>query len=293
MNIDVSEVKSFHECRRKWKLSSRNGMHLRPFVTPPAYATGTIFHNALHSLYTEVPLDKVMTYIKAQDAGDATRCLYAMVPGYANNVLVQDLEQYEVLEIEHRFSFLPRDLDGEDIDVGVNIVGSIDMIVRDRFSNLVYGFEHKTTKNFRDDTYMWMDEQPRVYSEALIRYLENAKDLDVSQFGGIYINEVKKLLRNFQYKRTLCRYPKDDLPNFMAKFYMDALDIKESVVTKDPALPCPGFMQCKMCSYNTICETYMYSTLDEAELLEEFQQEFQQRLNDHLEDKGDGIDGDE
>lgn len=290
MSVDVSEIKAFHECKRMWKLSSRNGMHLRPFVTPPAYAVGTLFHNALHSLYTEVPLEKVMDYVKAQAVGDEFRCLFAMVPGYADTVLVEDLERYEVLEIEHRFSFLPRTPAGEDIDVGVNIVGSIDMIVLDRTNDKVYGFEHKTAKNFRQDIYMWMDEQPRVYSEALIRYLEDTDGLDPSQFGGIYINEVKKLLRQFQYKRTLCEYPGDDLQNFMTHFYMTALDVKEYVSSNDPALPCPGYMKCQMCTYATICETYMYSTLDEKELLAEFQEEFQQRLNDHLDDKGDGID---
>lgn len=285
MKIDVSEVKSYRECQRQWKLSSRNGMHLRPFITPPAYAVGTLFHNALHALYTGVPLEKVMTYVRTQGNYDEARCLLAMVPGYADNVLHRDLEQYDILEIEYRFSFPPRDADGEDLDIGIDIVGSIDMIIQDKETGLVYGVEHKTAKTFRADTYLWMDEQPRVYSEALLRFLEESDDLDISQFGGIYINEVQKLLRKFRYKRTLCTYPGDDLSNFMMKFYMSAIDIKEATMHEDAAIPCPGYMKCGMCTYQTICQKYMYSTLDEEEVLDEFQEEFKKRVEDHLNDK--------
>ena len=42
---------------------------------------------------------------------------------------------------------------------------------------------------------------------------------------------------------------------------------------------------CGMCSFKTICSTYMYAPLDESEVLEEFKEEFVKRDEDHLEEK--------
>ena len=51
MITDVSEIKEFRHCKRKWQLSSRNSFHLTPCVTPPAFKMGTVFHECLHKLY--------------------------------------------------------------------------------------------------------------------------------------------------------------------------------------------------------------------------------------------------
>ena len=56
MKVDVSEIKTFKACKRQWQLTSRNKFHLRPMITPPAFAFGTIFHEALAQLYLDVPL---------------------------------------------------------------------------------------------------------------------------------------------------------------------------------------------------------------------------------------------
>lgn len=57
------------------------------------------------------------------------------------------------------------------------------------------------------------------------------------------------------------------------------------VVSGAPAYPAPSYMGCSMCNYKTICETYMYSTLDKTTILEEFKEEFKERETDHLEEK--------
>ena len=51
MIVDVSEIKEFRHCKRKWQLSSRNSFHLTPCVTPPAFKMGTVFHECWHKLY--------------------------------------------------------------------------------------------------------------------------------------------------------------------------------------------------------------------------------------------------
>ena len=290
MKVDVSEIKTYKSCRRQWLISSRNGFHLRPLVTPSHFALGTIFHESLHQMYMGVPPEKVMTFVRKEMSNDSEVALLAMVPGYYREVLPHDLDRFKVLDIEHHFSFVPADPEtGEVLDAEVEVCGSIDMIVLDVEENAIYGFEHKTCKNFRDSSFMWMDEQPRVYTYALMLYVQeyNAKhpDQEPATLGGIYINEVKKLLRDFKYQRTLCKYPADDLTNFMRAFFGTCCACHKSVVENDPAYPSPSYFGCSMCDYKTICETYMYSTLDKDTVIDEFKEEFKVRESDHLEEK--------
>lgn len=292
MKVDVSEIKTYKSCRRQWLLSSRNRFHLRPMVTPAHFELGTIFHEALAQLYLGVPVERVMEDVKKNMKDDSEAALLAMIPGYAREVLPGDLDRFKVLDIEHHFGFVPADPEtGEVIDADIEVCGSIDMIVLDPEENTIYGFEHKTCKNFRDASYIWMDEQPRVYTYALMQYVDkyNASHPGATpaKLGGIYLNEVKKLLRQFQYNRTLCKYPEDDLKNFMYAFFGTCCACHQSVATNDPAYPSPSYMGCSMCDYKTICETYMYGTLDRDTVLEEFKEEFKVREVDHLEEKED------
>lgn len=290
MKVDVSEIKTYKSCRRQWKLSSRNGFHLRPLITPSHFALGTIFHESLHQMYMGVSLEKIMQMVRKEISKDSEAALLAMVPGYYKNVLPGDLDRFQILDIEHHFNFVPCDPEtGEVIDSDIEVCGSIDMIVLDPGENAIYGFEHKTCKNFRDSSFMWMDEQPRVYTYALQLYINeyNKKnpDKEPATLGGIYINEVKKLLRDFKYQRTLCKYPGDDLKNFMYAFFGTCCACHNSVTSNDPAYPSPSYFGCSMCDYKTICETYMYATLDKDTVIKEFQEEFKVSEVDHLEEK--------
>ena len=51
------------------------------------------------------------------------------------------------------------------------------------------------------------------------------------------------------------------------------------------AAPKPSYMGCSMCSFKTICSTYMYENLDREKILHEFSEEFVARTEDHLEEK--------
>lgn len=335
MRVDVSEIKTFKACRRQWQLSSRNRFHMRPIVTPPQFALGTIFHESLAQLYLGVSLDKVMAMVRREMQTDNDAALLAMIPGYYNKVLPGDLDRFTVLDIEHHFDIAPVTCDGEYLfpiehatdpktgelmydDNGdpvmqpsLTICGSIDMIVLDKDTNKIYGFEHKTCKNFRDESYLWMDEQPRVYTWALKEYIRIYNEKQYQRYqtamrewfeagevpelepalpepatlGGVYLNEVKKLLRQFQYQRTLCTYTDEDLDHFMQAFFTDCTACKHAVDNNSYAAPKPSYFSCGMCSYKTICSTYMYAPLNEAEVLEEFKEEFVKREEDHLNEK--------
>lgn len=307
----MSEIKTFKACRRQWQLSSRNRFHMRPIVTPPQFALGTIFHESLAQLYLGVSLDKVMAMVRREMKTDNDAALLAMIPGYYNKVLPGDLDRFTVLDIEWHFEVPPTTSDGEylfpvehQIDAKTGelcyddngdpimvpslvICGSIDMIVVDKAEGKIYGFEHKTCKNFRDESYLWMDEQPRVYTWALQHYIRNYNEKHGTDYtlGGVYLNEVKKLLRQFQYQRTLCTYTDEDLDHFMQAFFTDCTACKNAVDNNSYAAPKPSYFSCGMCSFKTICSTYMYAPLNESEVLEEFKEEFVKREEDHLEEK--------
>ena len=290
MRVDCSEIKTYRGCKRQWVLSSRNRFHLRPVATPPQLIAGTLFHEALHSLYLGTPVAEVMKTVEREVGKDPNLAsLLAMVPGYAKNVLPGDLDGFEVLDIEHKFDFIPTNTAGEVIDPDLHICGSIDMICRDLLTGAIYGFEHKTAKKFRDSSYLWMDEQPRLYYYALGLYVEefNQKHPDETPatLGGVYLNEVKKLVRGFDYNRTLCTYPADDMKNFMWAFVQSCRQCKHDVECDDPGIPNPSYFACQMCSYRAICETYMYSTLDKSLVLAEFEDEYAEREEDHLDEK--------
>lgn len=332
MKVDVSEIKTFKACRRQWQLSSRNRFHMRPIVTPPQFALGTIFHESLAQLYLGVSLEKVMAMVRREMQTDNDAALLAMVPGYYNKVLPGDLDRFRVLDIEWHFEVPPTTSDGEYLfplepkvdkatgelcyddngdpimEPSLVVCGSIDMIVLDEAQNKIYGFEHKTCKSFRDESYLWMDEQPRVYTWALKQYVDRYNEKKMEEYhkafmaaegpeayelkrpepatlGGVYLNEVKKLLRQFQYQRTLCTYSDEDLDNFMQAFFEDCTSCKHAVDNNSYAAPKPSYFTCNMCSFKTICTTYMYANLSETDVLEEFKEEFVKRTEDHLEEK--------
>lgn len=311
MKVDVSEIKTFKACARQWQLSSRNRFHLRPVVTPPQFAFGTLFHESLAQLYLGVSLDKVMTMVRREMQTGTDAALLAMVPGYYKNVLPGDLDRFTVLDIEHHFNIAPTTSQGEYVfpivpatdaktdepvydasgnrvmEPSLTICGSIDMIVLDKEQGKIYGFEHKTCKSFREESYLWMDEQPRVYTWALKQYIQQYNQQHGTEYtlGGVYLNEVKKLLRQFQYQRTLCTYSDEDLDNFMMAFFNDCKNCKHAVDTDSYAAPKPSYWSCTMCSFKSICSTYMYENLDKKKILDEFSEEFVVRTEDHLEEK--------
>ncbi len=296
--IDVSEVKSFRTCKRQWQLSSRNRYHLTPHYTAPALHLGTIFHEALAQLYLGADFDKVMRLVKADMGSDALPLL-SMIPKYYENVLLPDLDNdhWRVLEVEHKFEF-PSPIEG------VTCTGAIDLIVYEPETNLILGIEHKTCRDFRNRDLIYMDEQPRLYYEALERYIEeHNKEIDKENRdwsfkpggmelrdhaanGGIIVSETKKLLRDFQYRRTVCKYSDEDREGFWGKWTNDLLEAYTRIRENKPEPPEPSYWACQMCDYRSVCANIGYQALPPSStLVAEFSHEFKVREKDHLEEK--------
>lgn len=292
MRIDVSEVKTFRNCHRQWAFSSRNKWNLKSKIPAPALSFGTLFHECLAQLYVGTPLEKILDMVNKQLADPAElRTMTAMVAGYAENVLQDDLKEFIVKDIEHHFELSIPPFDAK----GITLCGSIDMIcLKDCGQNeegkpiyAVWGFEHKSCGRFRDPLYTSMDEQPRLYTIALTEYIKDlqAKTPDVEfVLGGIFLNEVRKIQRNFDHKRTVCVYTPEDIMRFASGFYMSCMQIQEYTQEELP-LPDPGMMKCTMCNFKNLCEEYAYTTPGLSDVLTEFEEEFEERKIDHLDEK--------
>lgn len=287
--VDVSEVKAFKECRRKWSLNSRNKWHIIPRVQKNVFNFGTQMHEMLHALYLggdmQRALDVALSHLYEEPE---QKVMTAIALGYSSGPLLEDLDRFEVKDIEYRFHIKMPGLDG------VELTGSIDMIVVEKDTNVVYGFEHKSCKAFRPESYSLIDEQPRLYYYALQslvkemnKRLPDGEGKQLYTLGGIYLNEIKKVQRKFEYKRTLCKYTDKDLAAFMASFVgcCRKIHLDSSIPSNLPA-PEPSMMKCQMCEFSSVCDHYGYSSPDSLEdFLGEFGEEFQIREFDHLEEK--------
>lgn len=320
MRYDVSELKTLKECPRKWQLSSRNALHLRPKVPASNLAFGSLFHECLHAMYVglskpEGPnMDKILEQATRECAGDAVaqKVIRTMLTGYYDQVLFQDHAKYRVLEIEYAIDIplwrlgqeTHPDVDATGActgtfttDARVHVCGSIDMIVVDRVTHQIWGMEHKTCKTFRTPVYTMMDEQPRVYELALHDYVMNLNDARTSDVdgpvytvGGIYLNEVRKLSTKFDYARHACVYSEKSrarLLHTLEEKGMQLLALKEAQEREEEFYvdPAPGFMKCSMCDYASICELVGTEPVDLERVLDEFGEEFEIRSVDHLDEK--------
>ncbi len=304
MFIDVSEIKSFRTCRRKHRLSSRNGYHLQTLAPKSALAMGSLFHEALAQLYLGANFEAVMKLVKADMAADDVALLNMIQ--YYDQVLLVDLASssgkssstitgrgWQVLEVEYKFSF-PGPVEG------VDCVGAIDLIVYEPSTNGIIGVEHKTCSKFRDKHTILMDEQPRVYYEALERYIgdrnlaltrEWLESDEVANFpkeatatnGGIIISETQKLLRKFANRRTVCKYTEEDRQGFWNKWTKDLLECRD---LNEDDQPDPSYWGCQMCDFKSICADTGYASLPSQEYIaQQYGTEFQIRKQDHLEEK--------
>lgn len=296
MRIDVSEVKTLRECPRKWGYSSRNYHHLRSRVAAPNLKFGVIFHESLHSLYMEGPsaLNKIVANAVSELAGDKTQqiVITSMLQGYTENVLIPDLDRYAILDIEHSFNFqIFPGLEAGDLWKEIEICGSIDMIAADHAEKKIYGFEHKSCAAFRPEYYNRMDEQPRLYYIALDKYVADYNKKHGVEYtnGGIYLNQVRKLQRKFDWHRgEPLTYSVKDCRRFMDSFMNScALVHKLSKDAKEEGLPLPtpGYMKCQMCDFREICSMVGYEEPTLEFILDEFGEEVEVRDVDHLEEK--------
>lgn len=272
MQVSVSEINNKKACNRKWLLASRNGYYLKNRVAPVYFQTGHVFHESLHSLYMGVNIEKIFDYIN-REGGEDIIPLTTMLKGYNNEIIERDLERYEVLDIEYAFTLTPHYSDGSPVD-DIEIIGFIDMVCVDKDENEIVGFEHKSCKSFKSEFTLKMDAQPRLYHIALDDFVAKYNVEHGTNYtnGGVIMNQVKKLLRDFKMQRDQCRYDDDDLAQFMDAFIAECTSCKSAI--NSPCHPQPSDMGCAMCSYKSVCAKYGYAQIQKEKVAMELSDEF-------------------
>lgn len=267
MLVDVSELKSYRDCHRKWALSSRNRMHLTAKKPATALVFGTAFHACLAQMYEQVPveLQKYAEVLVQEDFDTLTN----IVSRYALEVIPTDLDRFEVLAIEHKFR-IP-------LSENITATGSIDAVLREKATGKIYGFEHKTCKNWRPEFYDLVDEQPQMYFAAIIK--------DFGRCDGIVINQVKKLKTKLENKRTYCSYSDEEISEFLKWVLVDAKEIQDKKTSNEYRCS-PSFMKCQMCDFQPLC-LEMRTNSDISVVTQDLMDiyDFKIRERDHLEEK--------
>jgi hypothetical protein len=139
-----------------------------------------------------------------------------------------------------------------------------------------------------------MDDQPKMYNLALAAYVDELNqrgDGSVNhKLGGIIVNEVRKLVTEFQYKRFTCRYTPEASQRFYNRLLVNGARLLEDTNKMETVdgyemEPQPSQLKCQMCDFKTICETFGDQSVDLEKVLVEFQEEYQVRETDHLDEK--------
>jgi CRISPR/Cas system-associated exonuclease Cas4 (RecB family) len=295
MRVDVSEIKSMRACKRQHHITSRNAWKVAPKVKDENLIFGVIFHESMHALYAggSAIVDQTIEAAVREFAlpGDK-KMIENMIRGYAEKVLPADLDDYWIIDIEHYFQL-------DNLLRGIEFAGSIDMLAIRKSDYALFGFEHKSAKNFKEEFLLKFDEQPRMYTLALKNIIEHIDDLKLPEaliphkkeihLGGILFNETRKLQTKFEHKRTLCTYTDADLEKFIHGISRTCAAIVVASTNEELPDADPGMVKCSMCSCKNICEFYGYASPNKEEVLEEFKEEFMENETDHLDEKSERL----
>lgn len=296
--LSANEIRQFSECARKRYYSSRDCLAIRSNRPANALVLGSAFHEALQYYYTELNKlvtetlaydDTILQYDKVEGLLDSiepfaiykdvtnedgvvtnepivrpedVKTLECMLTNYRPQI-IDDLIEYEVIGCESVFNMENWPIND------VQYHGLIDMIVKERKSQKIFFFEHKTCTNFRPEIYSRFDIQLHIYAE----YGQKTYGDD---YGGMILNQVKKAKteKGYDQSRNVYVYDRNELDQFM--IWLTA-KTKQLVSPENNHAPCNNYMSCKMCEFVDVCMKYGYNypkTHEEVTNNEEFNDEY-------------------
>jgi hypothetical protein len=180
-----------------------------------------------------------------------------MLPGYYKEVYQGWLSRFTILAVEPRFLHPFAASRGITSSSGLWITGVLDLIVRDDATNLVYAVEFKTCSAYRNNVKFQTDLQFNTYNWAMFGgAFQEVAPFGGDSYDGIYVVEVKKLLREFRF--MVSHIPPMDVHALLGFQDVVATTYKQmcthlQVRTPSPP-PCPGYGSCAMCQFAPVCE---------------------------------------
>lgn len=285
--ISNSEIQTFKDCRRKWWLAYYRGLQARePKLTGPL-PLGSRVHNALEDYYRNgtdlleaykrlLAVDRLLfeqTFEAQDDAkvkkfNDEAELGRVMLEGYLEWLAETNADsKLDVVGVEQKVSWFPEEFGGR-----VELIGKLDLVVRNRATGFISAFDHKTAASF--DTYYkyaLTNEQLRLYT--LIMQESGDEVID----GGMY-SLLKKSKRTARatgpfYERLHIRYNQADIAAFKQRtlgVVRDMIDLRQKLdngedhhlvayptPSNDCSWKCPFFHGCSMFDDGSAVEEWL------------------------------------
>ena len=264
--FSANEIRQYSECARKRYYSSRDHLAIRSTKPSGALILGKRVHEMLEHYYMngQTRLNELMNEGKPLTRELAEDALGDIEPfqlteeqkaelGYDISTfncihencrvrIVDDLVKYEIIACEWEFRLTNWPVDD------VMYHGQIDMIVRERATNKIWFFEHKTSKDFRPEIYNRFDIQLHIYT----KYGKIFANMHDCLWGGMILNEFKKAKtsRGYAEHRMYYTYSDEEMEEFTAWLYKKTA---AAISAQNRHEPCNTYMTCKTCEYAPIC----------------------------------------
>lgn len=202
VEIHISDVRSFRQCRRKWDWSSRLGRNLEPAIPYAPFFTGKAIHAALEFFYegSTRPEDTIDEYLANEEEylerldslwpmerkklDDEIHKVRSLIDHYflwqENDELAYSDKNLEFIEMERKWE-VPIDIPVAGKTVPAILAGRFDGYCRHKPTNRYYVFETKTARSV--DSFMHTlatDQQCTLYQWAANR------EYDVPIAGTIF-----------------------------------------------------------------------------------------------------------
>lgn len=199
VKISASQIDTFLSCRKKYLFSRI--MNIQPVERPEALDFGSAVHRGLASILRSIAdtnidgitieqitnareiarqyaLPAVREYCEEYALDDESRCkACALIDSYVDVYFVEDLQNFEVLDVEKYFDmeFWKKD------ESSFHLHGYFDGIIRNRHTGDVFVIEHKTT-GMMSESYL----QKASYDWQVTIYLTACAQLYGGCAGVIY-----------------------------------------------------------------------------------------------------------
>jgi hypothetical protein len=280
VRISNSEIQTFMKCRRRWMLSYFEGWKTPEPAVTGALALGSRVHAALEVYYKGAgPLieqydlllseDRVMAASMGQDLATLEsegELGHLMLEGYLDWVAEEGIDSlYEVVGVEEVLA-MPM-LGGR-----VEVIGKIDLRVRDRRDGAHLVLDHKTTAALGDFE-KWAHMNPQLMTYQTLDFVtRKGPDADERLAGGVFrlLKKVKRGVRAKPpfYREHTVRHNVFTLRSFWNRlngvlsdmvYVREALDhgidhrlVAYPTPTRDCSWWCPFFQVCPLMDDGTI-----------------------------------------
>lgn len=278
MIVTHSSLECFKQCRQKYFYRYLSGIY--PVQKSNALEFGSQMHLILQHLFEcieaqqtqnvseyepkESVIDRLcqMIDIAEMEATDRAK-LKGLIIGYVNKYYDSDCQEYEVVDVEHEFSFKMPNYQNP---YTPTFVGKVDGIVKRKSDSTYYILEHKTA-SVVDEDYI---AQKQIDSQTMTYALFIEKTMNITISGAIHdiITKQKIRLKKGETEEQFCQRLIDDVTddNFnrivvefdeseMIGFVSELDNAIEDVVFCDKYYKCTG--QCigryGACEYLPLC----------------------------------------